>query len=246
MITGEATITSPQEKRTLARRNHMARDGKTRIAQPNGEQEEMTVVILRFKGGGETLRKGFDTVSQALATLGPTTVVERRPPLLGKGAAATPVVDKLPGSDGDGASPEVPPEGEEAEALEVDAAGDSARRASGGPRRYPKPQFDSTLKLDAGDVTFKRYCAQKQLDSDSKKYLVAAAWLTNHGGHPSFTASQIFTCFRAMGWNEQADFMQPVRLMKSKKSYFERGPGKSWKLTQVGIHAADAIAPKTK
>ncbi len=66
----------------------MARDGKNRITQVNGEQEEMTVVILRFKGGGETLQKGFDTVSQALAALGPPAVSQRRLPPLGHTPAA--------------------------------------------------------------------------------------------------------------------------------------------------------------
>ena len=42
------------------------------------EQEEMTVVVMRFKGAGETLRKGFDTVSQAIATLGQPAVPQRR------------------------------------------------------------------------------------------------------------------------------------------------------------------------
>src|SRR5690348_9741506 len=55
----------------------MARDKNKAFPGPE-EQEEMTVVILRFKGGGETLRKGFDTVSQALAALGPPAPVGRR------------------------------------------------------------------------------------------------------------------------------------------------------------------------
>ena len=38
----------------------MARE-KSKSFRPVDEQEEMTVVILRFKGGGDQLRKGFDT-----------------------------------------------------------------------------------------------------------------------------------------------------------------------------------------
>ncbi len=129
--------------------------------------------------------------------------------------------------------------------MGVETVEESAQRGGGGGRKYSKPKFDSTLKLDAGDVTFKDYCEQKKPKADNDKYLVAAAWLAKHGGHPIFTASQIFTCFRAMGWNEQADFMQPVRLMKMKKSYFEKAARKSWKLTQVGMSAAKAIGPKT-
>ena len=49
----------PREKKSLAGSNE---------PQP---QEEMTVVVMRFRGSGDTLQKGFDTVSQALAALGP-------------------------------------------------------------------------------------------------------------------------------------------------------------------------------
>jgi len=223
----------------------MARDGKTRFPQTNAEQEEMTVVILRFKGGGETLQKGFDTVSQALAALGPPATIHRKPALPAKGATAPSITDHVPGTDGDGATPEVvTPDGVEPEAEEVEAVEESAQSAASGARKYTKPKYDDNLKLDAGDVPFKEYCAQKQPGTDNDKYLIAAAWLTKHGGHPSFTASHLFTCFRANGWNEQVDFMQPVRLMKLKKSYFDKATGKSWKLTQVGMDAEDKIAPK--
>jgi hypothetical protein len=47
-----------------------------------------------------------------------------------------------------------------------------------------------------------------------------------------------------MGWNEQADFMQPVRLMMKNKSYFEKAGRYDWKLTQVGMDASEAIRPK--
>ena len=214
------------------------------MAQVSEEQEEMTVVILRFKGGGETLQKGFDTVSQALAALGPPAGNQRRLAPLGQLPAAHARTVEPPGSDGGKATPEVPPDGAVPEAVGIETPEESAQRGGSGGRKYSKPKFDDTLKLDAGDVTFKDYCAQRQPESDNDKYLVAAAWLTNHGGHPSFTASQIFTCFRYMNWSEQKDFMQPVRIMMKNKSYFVKDGRFGWKLTQVGLDAAEAIAPK--
>ena len=50
----------------------MPRDNRKEAPKLNDQQEEMTVVIFRFKGGGETLRKGFDTVSQAIRQISPT------------------------------------------------------------------------------------------------------------------------------------------------------------------------------
>ena len=34
-------------------------------------QEELTVVVMKYKGGSQSLQKGFDAVSQAIAALGP-------------------------------------------------------------------------------------------------------------------------------------------------------------------------------
>lgn len=191
------------------------------------------VLWLRFGGGGDSLQKGFETVSQALAALGPPPVHHQR--RLPSVVSPTPTASELPDAEKDAETPE----GEESfEASEVSEV--SRQRSSA--RKYSKPKFYNTLNLDAGDVKFKDYCAQKNPASDNDKYLVAAAWLTEHGGHVNFTANQLFACFRAMNWSEQKDFMQPVRVMMRKKSYFEKVTQKTWKLTGVGLTAAKAVS----
>lgn len=70
--------------------------------------------------------------------------------------------------------------------------------------------------------------------SENEKYLLAALWITEKANLPNFTVSHVFTCFRAMKWNEQVDFSQPLRQMKSKDR-------KTWKLTQPGLDAARAV-----
>ncbi len=217
----------------------MARD-KTKPLRGSDEQEEMTVVILRFKGGGESLQKGFDTVSQALAALGSPSLPERKtsPSLPGK-QADTPH-DGKNGNTSKTSRDEI--EGEFEEVVEDNS--EEVQQRSGGNRKYSKPKFDGALDLDVGDTTFKDYCEEKRPSTDTDKYLVAAAWLKKHGGHATFTASQIFTCFRAMNWPEQKDFMQPVRLMMKNKSYFEKKGRLDWAITTVGFKAAEAVTGK--
>jgi hypothetical protein len=224
----------------------MARDGKNRMPQGSEEQEEMTVVILRFKGAGESLQKGFDTVGQALAMLGQPAIHQRRLAALAPAPAGTARNHEQNAADSNGGKP-VGAEDVEAEFEDavVESSEDSAQRGGSAGRKYTKPKFDSKLKLDAGAVTFKDYCGQKKPETDNDKYIIAAAWLTKYGDHPVFTAGQIFTCFRAMTWDEQKDFMQPVRLMMKNKSYFEKAGRFDWKLTQVGLEAAEAVTPKT-
>lgn len=222
----------------------MAREPKNKAAQAGPEQEEMTVVILRFKGGGQTLQKGFDAVNQALSALGPTTASHRRHALPSPTTADAPRGAEVVAEDGEASDPEVASDVLDSQSEYAEPVTESVQHNGEAARKPSKPKFDSSLDLSAGSVAFKDYCEQKQPGTDNDRYLVAAAWLANHGGHAEFSASQLFTCFRAMGWNEQVDFMQPVRKMKQKKSYFERTSERNWKLTQVGMAAAEAIAPK--
>jgi hypothetical protein len=212
----------------------MARDNKHRMPRDAEDQEEMTVVILRFKGGGDTLRKGFDTVSQALAALGPTPSQHRIPPQ--RMAELTP-------ADGTKiASPESADDFEddrEFEAAET-VKGEAPREK--GQRRYSTPTFLTDLNLNPeGQPPWKEYANGKNPQTLNDKYLVAAAWLTKHGGQEVFTNDHLFTCFRSMRWEEQKDFAQPVRRMKHQSSYFDSPARGQWKLTGHGLETAEAV-----
>lgn len=49
----------------------MARDKRAARGPDEPQpQEEMTVIVMKFKGGSHSLQKGFDAVSKALSALG--------------------------------------------------------------------------------------------------------------------------------------------------------------------------------
>jgi hypothetical protein len=62
----------------------MARNSKPVVGSTESQQEEMTVVVFKFKGGPESMQKGFDAVNSAIAALGPGSMniqrVIQRPP----------------------------------------------------------------------------------------------------------------------------------------------------------------------
>ncbi len=210
----------------------MARDSKSKASSRLEEQEEMTVVILRFKGGGETLRKGFSTVSEALATLGPG-IPQRR---------------QLNHLENDGSSREkVVNSDEEAEQIEGGPE-ESELEMNGAGRRTPrKPQFLSDFKMSPdGQKPWKEYASEKNPQTVEDKYLVAAGWLTLHGGAESFRIDHLFTCFRGMEWDGRTDFSQPIRHLKAKKSYFDVAKKNYWKLTDLGIAAVSELPSKAK
>jgi|GEM_PF-4867499 len=213
----------------------MARD-KSKSLSTVQEQEEMTVLILRLKGDGDTLRKGFEAVSQALSAFAPAT-------------AAAPSRRILPGPGNvqalpDGTQSAVEGDGQEVVLDTENGDGNSAEpRESGTPRKYSTPKFLDDLKLDP-ETPWRDYAKEKNPQSEADKYLVAAAWLTEHGGNEKFTINHIFTCFRATGWPMQKDPSQPLRQMKSKKSFFEKLGRGIWKLTDPGLHEAKSLPRK--
>lgn len=199
-------------------------------------QEEMTVIVLRIKGGGDTLQKGFDALSTAFASLGQTSPAPRNERRLASGGSKrlpTPV-DIEDSEDDDDTDDIDLPDAPVIEAL--------PGQASSAPKRQPrKYKFMDDLDLNQGDKPWKDFASEKGGKNDNEHYLTAALWLTEKANIPEFGIAHVFTCFRAMGWSEQSDFSQPMRLMKSKKSYFSHPSKKLWKLTGPGLDAAHSI-----
>jgi hypothetical protein len=196
-----------------------------------GPEEELVVTVVRFKGSGETARKGIDAVSQALAAAfgGGTTVLRQ---VNGRKAAA------LPAAPPDAI--DVDTDGHEADEQDNEqqdeAPTSSAAKGQAKPRKLPK--FDNNLAV----TPFKAFAAERNPQSVDEKYLVACLFLQDELKMESYGASQVFTCFRAMGWEAYDDFTQPMRIMKSKKSYYadtdKRG---AWALNDHGLDVARKI-----
>jgi hypothetical protein len=222
----------------------MAREKRPAHGDEPQQQEEMTVVVLKFKGGSQSLQKGFDAVSQAIASLGPAhhnshrSVVQRQPAQLPPGNGQ--VLDAEPADlNGNGAGP-----GEDTgDAVDAEAAVSAKAKKAWEPRKY-KFLTDFNLSPD-GVPSLRQFCTDTNPQSENEKYLVVSAWLMQHGGADPFTPDHIYTCFQAMGsalgWKTQVDVMQPIRLMKSKKNLFANPDRGTWRLTQPGLDAAAAV-----
>jgi len=100
----------------------------------------------------------------------------------------------------------------------------------------------SDLDLTRGDVPFKEFCTQKNPKGDNEKYLVIATWFHKYGGLDTISTDHIFTGYQTMSWkSNQRDVGQPLRFMKKKRSYFENPEKNTWKITHVGLAAAEQI-----
>jgi hypothetical protein len=109
------------------------------------------------------------------------------------------------------------------------------------PRRYTAPKFLSDLDLDSGDMPFKAFVEQQAPKSDTRKYIVIAAWLKKHRATDTISTDHIYTCNQKMGWKTQKDVGQPFRDMK-KKSYFDPVGRNQWKITHIGLDLLNTVS----
>jgi hypothetical protein len=199
-------------------------------------QEEMTVVVVKFKGGPESMQKGFDAVNNAIASLGPTQPVHQRV------AASHPLAQLPPAPSQNGYV--LNAEVEEQEVEVSDPVPEVRPPTASAPAPKPRKPYsflsDFNLAPD-GVPSLKEYCAAKSVQSDNDKFLVASAWIQTYGGTDPFTGNHLFTVFRAMDWKIQTDMTQPLRRLKSEKSYFENPGGGKWRLTGIGLEAAERV-----
>jgi hypothetical protein len=220
----------------------MARDKKPVPGEQPQEREEMTVVVLKFKGGSQSLQKGFDAVTQAIAALGgPAPHDNHRAAHQRQAAQLAPVADEIIDTEAQDADVVDDPD-----ALEQ-AVAPKQRKASAAPKQRkasaaPKYTFMDDFDLTPGGVpSLKDYCDGKDPQNENDKFLVASARVQTHGSTDPFTGQHLFTAFRAMEWKTQVDMTQPMRALKQKKSYYDNPAHGKWKLTGIGLNAAEAI-----
>lgn len=217
------------------------------VPQPNSPTEKLTVTVFQFEGSGESMRRGFEAIGQALAGAFGTTATatprqlngNKRTPAAQLNPAAEPVIDgddHLPEPDEEQTGDDSPPE-----------AVTTAPAAAKVKREPKKGTFLTKFNLSSADQpSLTQFCTDRKPTTENDKYLVVSEWLMKHGGADPFTPDHIYTCFQAMGstplkWKTQVDHMQPIRLMKSKNNLYENPSRGAWRLTQPGLDAATAV-----
>jgi hypothetical protein len=212
----------------------MAREKKPASGSIEPQQEELTVVVMKYRGGSASLQKGFDAVSQAIAALGPAPSGNHRV-IVHKTAAQLPTAEDIIDA--------------ETEDLVEDPTPNDATTETPGdgkPKKVPGERkgytFDNDFNLAPDKVpSWKDYATGRNPQTEIDKFLTSGAWMQTHGGLTTFTGRHLFTCFRAMEWKTQADMAQPLRVMKNRKSYYENPEQGQWRLTGPGLAAAEKV-----
>ena len=117
---------------------------------------------------------------------------------------------------------------------EIEAEPETTQRTAKAPRRPPPtPQV---VEIDmTSDVSLASFAKGRDNSSQTKKYLIAAAWLSEHRGITAVTANHIYTCFRSMQWSTSIpDFGQPLRDLKARRFFTKNGTGE-YEINHIGL-----------
>src|SRR5437870_10911528 len=142
----------------------MAREKKPQRVDDPAQQEEMTVMVMRFKGSPATLQKGFDTVSQAIAGLGgaPRIITTRTTASL---PAPEIIVETEASANRNGAGPEVL----EPEVEEPLTSAPKVKKEPGKPKYSFLADFNLTPE---GVPSLTEFCQPKNAETEQNRYLV--------------------------------------------------------------------------
>jgi hypothetical protein len=198
----------------------------------NNKPSKMTVMLFQLEGNDETLQEGFRTINNAIDKLAnPVVRVITQPPnrslATGKNGAdenAAPVVDA-----------EIVDDDEEVEEAPAD-------RSKATPKAPSVPKQPNVLNLDlkAGSVPLREYLEQKNPTTDSRRYLLIAAWMKANLSLDEVTIDHIYTAYRHMGWSSQRDVGAPLRSMKRQNGWFAKGKEKgAYAINHIGIDVAE-------
>lgn len=185
-------------------------------------KSKMTVVMFQLEGSDTALLEGIRTISNALTGfVKPTKLLLANSPQTAQSNEGVQIVAN-----------------EDEEVLPTENQ-ETLNEENGAPK--PKKSFKTPVVLDldliSGKVPLEQYCTQKGLDksaSESKKYLVIAAWLKDQLKIEAVSQDHIHTCLLHLGWDTPKDASLPLRQMKQ-KGWFHKAEGKgAYKLNHIG------------
>jgi hypothetical protein len=104
-----------------------------------------------------------------------------------------------------------------------------------GPRKVaPAPEV-LPIDFNAFDVPLGTFAAEYKTESHQSRYLVAAAWFTEHGGVTKVTPAHIYSAYRWLKWPLTVkDYGQPLRDLKSDQLFTSSEKG-TYTLHPVGL-----------
>jgi hypothetical protein len=177
---------------------------------------KVRIVEFELEGSNASIQESLRSLSSSLRTTKGETVISIPP------TRSVPAALEQPSSANGGFSDPI-------DTLLVQPAPENGRpkqNADSKPRsKIVRSPGVLELDLAAGPVPLEQFCHSKSPDSDPAKYLVIVFWLKKYLNLPSVTVDHIHTCYRHMGWNTPRIPVQPLRDLKSRRQWLNKGEG---------------------
>lgn len=180
-------------------------------------KSKMTVMVFQLEGNDETIQEGLRRVSEAVHGM-----VRPTAKLLTKSAdvatSGTNESQEASVDDTQDVSSDTTPGSTESE----DSGRPSKRDRSEKPVQYLSAIESSFKNATVSIEDFVK--AKKSGEGATRRTLVTAMWLRDHGGIDEFTADHIYTCFKWMKWTNTPDHpRQFLRNLKAREHCFDGG-----------------------
>lgn len=192
---------------------------KQSIQLPADEPASLTIIQLRCKDS---------TVQSAVSAL--ASVFSGGAPSNGLLQRAVPIAPpSLPSPRPTQNGSELEPEVVEATCEEVTPAARPAGKRS--DRRVPKVL--GQIDQNSGEITLPAFLA-KCPPHDIHRYIWIAYWLKHHHRIEEIGVDHVHTCYRFMNWTTPKDAAAPLRDLKRKKYWLDKGGLGFYKINKVG------------
>ena len=185
-----------------------------------GTTSKMTVLVFQLQGDDATLQAGLKTIATTLAGVVPTNSFQQIPQGQKPAAAAldSPQLDKGEAEVGD--------------VVDVSAEPVTSSKPSKRSAPHKPPQV---VEIDLkGSVPLEEFLAKCPSEDISVRYLMIAYWLKEYQNIEEISIDHIYTCYRHMRWSVPNDIVQPLRNLKSRKSWFSKGSLGCYKINHIG------------
>lgn len=170
---------------------------KTKVESGGARSNRFRMIVIDSDLSDDAIGNLTQAITHALRPAGTAAAPTRA---LTRGSATSQQQLAEPNNETEVAEPDDIDAEEEAAIGDNGSPAAPARSGTSTPKKLPIPDYLHDLDMTGNGVLFKDYVAKQVPTTHQKRYLVAAAWLKNHGGQDRVNQDRVFTCYRTAGW----------------------------------------------
>jgi hypothetical protein len=123
----------------------------------------------------------------------------------------------------------------------------TAKKPTTGRRGAAPVTISKDLNLaPSGKKSFKAFVAEKNPTTQHDRSVVSVYWLDHIAPHSPITVSDVFTCYRHVGWKVPANMANGLSVTAHRKGFFDTSDLQDIKLKAHGLNRVEQELPKAQ